>query len=254
MSYKTLQVRYEEPVCFVRLYRPEAANAINDVVVEEFNKVLALYEETMTVLVLEGLPENFCTGADFQGIHNRLAAGHEVEQDPEPLYDLWLKLAVGSFITISHVRGKANAGGVGFVAASDIVVADYTAQFGLSELLFGLFPACVLPFLIRRIGFQKANYLTLMTQPISARQAFEWGLVDALDENSGTILRKHLLRLKCLSKTGISRYKKYINKLDQSLNIYKPLAVAANKELFSDSDNLERIYRYIQKGQLPWEK
>jgi polyketide biosynthesis enoyl-CoA hydratase PksH len=254
MSYKTLQVRFEEPVCFVKLYRPESANAINDVMVEEFHKVLELYEETMTVLVLEGLPDNFCTGADFQGIHAQMASGRRDGQDPEPLYELWLRLAAGSFVTISHVRGKANAGGVGFVAASDIVIADHTAQFSLSELLFGLFPACVLPFLIRRIGFQKANYLTLMTQPISSRQALDWGLVDALDENSGTLLRKHLLRLKCLSKTGISRYKKYINKLDQSLSMYKPLAVAANKELFSDPDNLERIYRYIEKGQLPWEK
>nr|WP_269820011.1 enoyl-CoA hydratase-related protein [Bacillus velezensis] len=42
--------------------------------------------------------------------------------------------------------GVANAGGIGFVAASDIVIADDTAVFSLSELLFGLFPAMVLPF------------------------------------------------------------------------------------------------------------
>jgi len=62
---------------------------------------------------------------------------------------LWLRLATVRTVTISHVRGKANAGGIGFVAASDIVLADETAQFSLSELLFGLYPACVLPFLIR---------------------------------------------------------------------------------------------------------
>src|SRR5439155_22787849 len=95
-----------------------------------------------------------------------------------PLYDLLLQLETGSYITLSHVQGKANAGGIDIVAACDIVLADHAAQFSLSELLFGLFPACVLPFLIRRVGFQKAHYMTLMTQPISAQRAHTWGLVD----------------------------------------------------------------------------
>ena len=137
--------------------------------------------------------------------------------------------------------GMANGGGVGFVAASDIVLADETAQFGLSELLFGLFPACVLPFLIRRIGFQKAHYLTLMTQPISAQQAQTWGLVDACAKRSDSLLRKHLLRLSRLSKASIRRYKKYIRDLNDSTALFKswqsPLAgryfwtVATWKEL-----------------------
>jgi polyketide biosynthesis enoyl-CoA hydratase PksH len=88
---------------------------------------------------------------------------------------------------MSHVRGTSNAGGTGFVAASDIVIADNTAQFSLSELLFGLYPACVLPFLTKRIGFRKAHYLTLMTNPISVQQANAWNLVDAYEENSSLI-------------------------------------------------------------------
>ena len=181
-----------------------------------------------------------------------MASGQKSEQNPEPLYDLWLKLATGPYITISHVRGKANAGGVGFVAASDIVIASQDAQFSLSELLFGLFPACVLPFLIRRIGFQKAHYLTLMTQPISSQQAHTWGLVDVCDAQSDSLLRKHLLRLRCLSKTGIVRYKRYMNGLYDSLLQSKSLALEANHEVFSDTRNLDGIFRYIEKGKLPW--
>jgi 3-carboxymethyl-3-hydroxy-acyl-[acp] dehydratase len=52
-------------------------------------------------------------------------------------------LATGPFVTISHVRGKANAGGLGFMAASDIVLAQEEAQFSLSELLSdSIRPAC----------------------------------------------------------------------------------------------------------------
>lgn len=253
MSYETIQVRFQEPVCFLQLHRPEANNTINDRLIEECRQVLALCEESITVVVLEGLPEVFCFGADFQGMHVKMASGLQGEQSPEPLYDLWLKMASGSYVTISHVRGKANAGGVGFVAASDIVLADQTAQFSLSELLFGLMPACVLPFLIRRIGFQKAHYLTLMTRPISVQQAQTWGLVDAYDTQSESLLRKHLLRLRCLSKTGILRYKRYMNGLYNSIIQSKSSAVAANLEVFSDPHNLELISRYVEKGQFPWE-
>jgi polyketide biosynthesis enoyl-CoA hydratase PksH len=198
---------------------------------------------------LEGLPEVFCFGADFQGLHEEATTGQQSEQSPEALYDLWLKLAAGPYITVSHVRGKANAGGVGFVAASDIVLADQTAQFSLSELLFGLFPACVLPFLIRRIGFQKAHYMSLMTLPIPVQQAQTWGLVDVYDVQSESLLRKHLLRLKHLPKTGIVKYKHYINELNDSMLRFKSLAVASNKEVFSDPRNLERIFRFVEKGE-----
>jgi len=252
MSYQTIQVRFQEPICFLQFNRPEANNTINERLVEECHQVLALCEPSITIVVLEGSPEVFSLGADFQGIHEKMVSGQSNGQSPEPLYDLWLKLATGPYITISHVRGKTNAGGIGFVAASDIVIADSTAQFSLSELLFGLFPACVLPFLIRRVGFQKAHYMTLMTQPISVQQAQIWGLVDAYDVNSENLLRKHLLRLKCLSNTGILQYKRYMSQLYELLLQSKSLAVAANQDLFSDPRNLERIFLYVEKGQLPW--
>ncbi len=259
MSYQTLQVRFQEPICFLRFHRPDANNTINSVLIEECFHVLSLCEESITIVVLEGSPEVFCFGADFAEIHAQMVNEQQHEQNAEPLYNLWLQLATGPYITLSHVRGKANAGGVGFVAASDIVLADHTAQFSLSELLFGVFPALVLPFLIRRVGFQKAHYMSLMTQPISVQQAHAWGLVDKYEETSASLLRKHLLRLRYLSKTGISRYKRYMNELDagqgRALSLWeaKSLAVAANHEVFSDPDNLKGIFRYVEEGLLPWQ-
>jgi polyketide biosynthesis enoyl-CoA hydratase PksH len=253
MSYQTIRVNFQEPVCFIQIYRPDSNNTINDQLIEECSQVLTMCEKTITIVVFEGLPEVFCFGADFRGIHDSVSGNRPLPQEPGPLYDLWLKMATGPFITISHVKGKANAGGIGFVAASDIVLADQSAVFSLSELLFGLFPACVLPFLVKRIGFQKANYMTLMTQPISVQQAQIWGLVDAVDERSDLLLRKHLLRLRPLSKIGIERYKRYMNGLHDTLSATKKLACEANLEVFSDPRNIEGIVNYVETGRLPWE-
>jgi len=259
MTYQTIRVRVREPICFLQFDRPEAGNTINQRMIEECHEALASCETrpaaaaSITVVVLEGTPEVFCFGADFQGMHDALVTGTTADGSPEPLYDLWLKLATGPFVTVAHVRGKVNAGGVGFVAASDIVLADQTAQFSLSELLFGLLPACVLPFLIRRIGYQRAHYLTLMTKPIAVQEAQTWGLVDAYDADSDSLLHKHLLRLRRLSKPAISRYKRYMQELAHTLEQAKPRALAANRQVFSDPDNLNGILRFVEQGKFPWE-
>lgn len=254
VTYETIKVQFEESVCFLQIDRPEAHNTINGQLIAECNHVLSACEESATIVVLSGSPAVFCFGADFNAIASTSQKAHEQDDDPGPMYDLWLRLATGPYVTISHVHGKANAGGLGFVAASDIVLANETAQFSLSELLFGLYPACVLPFLIRRIGFQRAHYFTLMTQPISAKQACEWGLVDAFEPLSETLLRRHLQRLRRLSKTAIRRYKGYMSRNGVPLEDLKALAVAANREIFSDIANLQAITRYVEKGVFPWEQ
>jgi polyketide biosynthesis enoyl-CoA hydratase PksH len=251
MSYQTIEVRIEQSTCFIKLYRPANHNTISRQMVQECTQALTRCSDSVTIIVIEGLPEIFCLGAEFEDPD---ALNPESLIDPAELFDLWNQLARGPHISIAHVKGKVNAGGLGFVAACDIVLTDHTAEFSLSEMLFGLFPACVLPFLIRRVGFQKANYLTLTTKTISSQQAVDWGLVDACEQNSETLLRKHLLRLRLLSPAGIHRYKTYMNQLDTILTDSRLNAIAANRLLFSDNETLENIKRYAQTKRFAWEK
>lgn len=289
MSYRTIRVRFQDSICFLQLHRPASNNTINGEMVEECRDVLARCEESATVVVIEGLPEVFCFGLDFQTVGQARGAsalrassgagalgegaaeavgaakfapttaplegaeGAEGAEGPEPLYDLWTQLAAGSFVSVARVQGKVNAGGVGFVAACDIVLSDESAVFSLSELLFGLMPAIVMPFLVRRVGFQRAHYLTLMTKPITARRAFELALVDDCDANIESLLRMHLLRLRRLSKAAVGRYKRYMGDVNDSLRQLRPLATRANRDVFSDPSNLEKITRFVQTGQFPWE-
>lgn len=90
-----------------------------------------------------------------------------------------------------------------------------------------------------------------MTQLVSVQQAHVWGLVDAYDAQSEMVLRKHLLRLRRLSKHGILRYKRFMDELND-LRQCKPLALASNQEVFSDAQNLKGIFRYVETGQFPW--
>ncbi|MBL4889471.1 MAG: enoyl-CoA hydratase/isomerase [Candidatus Lindowbacteria bacterium] len=255
MNYQTLDVRFEHSVCYIQISRPEANNTINDLMVEEFHRVLDLCEAEITVLVIEGSADVFCFGADFEEMNQKKTDPNRGDSDPgpEPLYRLWERLASGPWVSVACVRGKVNAGGVGFVAASDVVLADESAQIGLSEMVFGVLPACVFPFLMRRIGFRAANYMALMTRPISVSQAQQWGLFDAVEPSVSSLLRKHLLSLRRLSKKDVIRYKSYVSRLDDTISKAKPAALDANRDVFNDKQTLAGIFRYLETGQFPWE-
>ncbi|MFE0729515.1 enoyl-CoA hydratase/isomerase [Streptomyces antibioticus] len=255
LTYSTLRVREQGSVLFAQIHRPEAGNAINSTLVHELDDVFkrAARAQHTTVVVLEGLPEVFCFGADFGVISDAARTGRDTSFDPEPMFELFRRMAYADVLTIAHVRGKANAGGVGLVAACDVVIADESATFSLSELLFGLIPAVVLPYLIRRTGFQRAHYLAATTQTVDARQAHEWGLVDALGTPSEALLKRHLQRLGRLSKKGVARYKAYLRELSPLTEHTKDVALATNLQVFGDPDNVRAIRRYAEEGVFPWE-
>jgi polyketide biosynthesis enoyl-CoA hydratase PksH len=157
-------------------------------------------------------------------------------------------------VVIAKVEGQVTAGGVGLVAASDLVISSTGATFGLSEMLFGLLPACVLPFLIRRIGFQKARWMTLITQGIPAQRALEIGLVDEVGENPSDILRRNLLRLTRLERDTIGNLKAYMSKLWIMDNQTQKLAVDMITSLIESDLVQKNIKEFISTGSFPWTK
>lgn len=253
-SLAAIRVHADTDVWWITLDRPDAGNTINRALIEETSRALERCAREAKIVILEGSPDVFCLGADFREIHqNRNSPPAEVRPDAELLYELWRRLACGPHISVAHVRGRVNAGGVGFVAACDLVISDDRATFALSELLFGLLPACVMPFLIRRVGAARANYMALTTQAITSGQAKEWGLVDLCGERSEEVLRKQLLRLRRLEKRAIAGFKRYVGELSGGIEQAGPCAVRANLEAFSDPRNLDNISRYAATGRFPWE-
>ena len=79
------------------------------------------------------------------------------------------------------VQGDALGGGFECALASDVIVAEESAQMGLPEILFNLFPgmgACSL--LARRIGMRAAEELILSGKVLTAAELHKLGIVDVL--------------------------------------------------------------------------
>lgn len=251
---QTVRVRFDGSVCHLQLYRPDARNTINGRMISDCRSVLAACEaRDIRVVVLEGLPNVFCFGADFGAIRTHVIEGDAEESDASQLYDLWNTLATGPFVSVAYVQGSVNAGGNGFVAACDIVIAEPTVRFSLSELLFGLFPACVLPFLVRRVGTQRAHYMTMSTLPIGAEEACRWGLVDCICAPGEPVLHRHLQRLRRLRRDSVLMYKRYMARLPSTLAEARDRAITNNREMHEIPGVIEGIVRYVEAGRLPWE-
>lgn len=254
-QFSTVIFSIEKEIGYIKINRSESKNTINDILVDEITEILDLYENKLKVFVLMGNEQYFCNGSDFQELVNRNEEASINRQTEKKLFHLWKRIGQGPYIFLCYVEGIANAGGIGFIAACDIAIGNNNAVFSLSEMLFGLYPAMVLPFLINKVGFQNAKYLTLSTTKVNAKSAKELGLLDEYEENGHILLRKTLLRLSCLRKDAIGDCKKYLNSLSNTIDEnVQSMAINENKKIFENETNVKLIHRYVNEGKLPWER
>lgn len=86
--------------------------------------------------------------------------------------------------TISLVQGDALGGGFETALSSDVIIAEESAQMGLPEILFNLFPGMgAYSLLARRIGMRAAEDLILSGKVLPAAKLHEMGLVDLVVAN-----------------------------------------------------------------------
>ncbi len=133
------------------------------------------------VIVLRATGDVFCAGAHL-GEMKELGAANYQENMTAALDMGAMFRAVRNCPTpvVARVQGPAFGGGVGLVAACDIVVADLRARFAFSEVKLGLVPGVISPLIIARIGQAAARTYFLTAEKIGPREAHRIGLVDRL--------------------------------------------------------------------------
>jgi polyketide biosynthesis enoyl-CoA hydratase PksH len=240
----------------VTISRPDRGNSINSTLIQDLGAALDLAEglASCRTVVLEGAPGLFCTGMDFQ----EAAANSELEAAETVRISEYMRLlkrfTLSSKVIVCRLDGKVIAGGVGLVAASDIVLSTERTELSLSEALWGLLPCCVIPFLIRRVGFQKAYSMTLTTKPISAREAHAIHLVDELTDHLDEALRKLTLRLNLLDERVIVDMKRYFQQMAGITHEQEQAATAEFARLAAQPYVQQNIANYVTRGVFPWER
>ena len=98
---------------------------------------------------------------------------------------------------IALVQGDALGGGFECALASDLIVAEESAQLGFPEILFNLFPGMgAYSLLARRIGMRAAEELILSGRILPAARLHEMGVVDIVvpDGQGQTAVREWIAK------------------------------------------------------------
>jgi crotonobetainyl-CoA hydratase len=199
-------------VLVITINRPEARNAINAAVSTDLGNALheaQLDPEVRAVVITGAGDKSFCAGADLKAISRRENIFH-------PEHAEWgFAGYVSHFIdkpTIAAVNGTALGGGTELALASDLVVAQESATFGLPEVKRGLIAAAGGVFrIVDHLPRKVAMELLFTGEPISALNALRWGLINSVVPD-GTVLEAALA-------------------FAQRITVNAPLAVSASKRV-----------------------
>lgn len=177
--YSQITVKIEASVAHVTLNRPQARNSLNARAIHELvNAFVSLGSDpSVKVVLLRGAgTDAFCAGADLQELKSNSSPDSR-RSFFESIANLVKSIESCPVPVVAMVCGFAMAGGLGLIAASDIVIAADNAAFALPEVGIGLAPLVVSAPLTGSMSQRGLAYLALTGERISAEEALRFGLV-----------------------------------------------------------------------------
>ncbi len=198
MADPAVIVEEDGPILLVTLNRPEKKNAVNcEAMCRLYDAWVRLDEQDeLRVAILTGRGDTFCAGMDLSEI-GKMRAGiadnewmERVKKEPHVIFGGWLKTYRPTKPVILAAEGFALAGGTEILQGTDIRVAGESAKFGVTEVQRGLFPmAGSVVRLRRQIPYAIAAEMLLAGDDLSARRAFDLGLVNHVVPDGQALVR-----------------------------------------------------------------
>jgi trans-feruloyl-CoA hydratase/vanillin synthase len=181
---QNIDVEIDEGIAWVTLNRPHKRNAMSPALNDEMVQALDMVEVCVDagVLVLTGAGESFSAGMDLkeyfreldplpyiQQVHRRRSAWHWQ----------WRMLPAYSKPTIAMVNGWCFGGAFTPLVGCDLAIAADEAQFGLSEINWGIIPGGnVTRAVVATMNLRNAMYYVMTGRTFDGRKAAEMGLVN----------------------------------------------------------------------------
>lgn len=178
-------VSYEvvDRIAWVKFNRPEKRNCMSPKLNRQMLRVIEKleFDDNVGVLVLTGEGTAWSAGMDLQEYFRESAAKGLVgtRHAQREAYAWWERLRWYQKPTIAMVNGWCFGGGYGPLFACDLAYAADEAQFGLSEINWGILPGGGATKVAQVLmPFRKAMYHAMMGENLTGVEAAEWGLVN----------------------------------------------------------------------------
>jgi methylglutaconyl-CoA hydratase len=167
-------------VATLTMARPEVRNAFNPQLIGELTEAAQglAADEAVRAVVLTGAGPVFSAGADLAWMgsmrdwthEDNVADARRMEVLLRTLYELPKPL-------VGRINGHALGGGCGLTAVCDIAIAVEGARFGFTEVLVGIVPAVISPYVVRKVGRSFARSVFVTGERFPAARALSAGLV-----------------------------------------------------------------------------
>ena len=178
----TVAFTVEDGLAWVKFNRPEKRNCMSPKLNRQMGKVITDLEfrDDVKVLVLTGEGEAWSAGMDLKEYfrESENEGLHAVRRSQREAYSWWERLRWYEKPTIAMVNGWCFGGGYGPLFACDIAIAAEDAQFGLSEINWGILPGGGASKVVADLmPLRKALYHAMMGENLNGKQAEAQGLV-----------------------------------------------------------------------------
>jgi len=179
----TVSLVVENRIAWISYNRPEKRNCMSPALNRQMMRVLESVEfrDDVGVVVLTGEGSAFSAGMDLKEYFrdNEAKGLGATRKAQREAYGWWERLRWLEKPTIAMVNGWCFGGAYGPLFACDLAVAAEDAQFGLSEINWGILPGGGASKVIAELtGFRNAMYHAMMGENVDGKKAAEWGLVN----------------------------------------------------------------------------
>jgi methylglutaconyl-CoA hydratase len=255
MTY--IKTHIKGQIGYILLDRPDKHNAFNATFIKELHEAVDSLNaiSTLRALIIKSTGKNFSAGADMNWMRS-MASYSEAEnyEDAMLLARMFYTLYRSPLPTIAIASGWALGGGVGLLCCSDIILADTNTQLCFSETKLGLAAASISPFVVNKIGADKAKRYIMSAETFDANTAQSLGLVDEIHEHDQLEARANdiALHIACNGPVAVARSKA----LAQSYqNITEDTLISTAKliaELRVSEEGQEGLSAFLEKRAPNW--
>ena len=175
--------KIEDGIAWVKFNRPDKRNCMSPELNRRMGEVLEAFEfrDDIGVLVLTGEGTAWSAGMDLQKYFRETEAlGIEaIRKSQREAYSWWKRLRWYQKPTIGMINGWCFGGGYGPLHACDLAIASDDAQFGLSEINWGILPGGgATKVAVDSMSYRDAMWHAMTGEMISGKKAAEWKLIN----------------------------------------------------------------------------
>jgi len=259
MEYRHITTDSAKGVYTLWLNRSQVHNAFNEEMIQEIIDQLEILaqEPDCHALIIRGKGPSFCAGADLNWMKEVLHFTYEKNlEESLNLSKCFYRIYTFPKPTIALVHGAAIGGANGLLSACDFVLAQAETVFSLSEVKIGIIPACISPYVIKRIGEFPARALMLSGKRIRGTYAEKIGLANfsGNEHEVEAELEKLLGQLRSSGPHAMAQCKRLINEVANHWTLEEAFTQTAKMiaEIRGSEEGQEGMNAFLQKRKPNW--